>query len=866
MRFFARSLGGKLIVVATLTLLLCLLLFTVLSWGLLKFYFERSARNDAQADLEQLAQAYQGQSTKLLQELEQLAHRPDIVKTLSLSPPAIRAAQDYLRSQLTPLALHEHLSALAIISRNHEILAQVESANPPQSQLASLLPAATRLLDQTIRGSPLIQLQPDGAGDDPHGRAWVLSLAFPLQNTGGTPVSTLLAILPVDTIFAQMLAQKSGKDVILCLDRQPQAMTGATTRNLSTGLEALCTPGSTQVIHASQHYLTFASTVRLKQQIAGSPSLTIVAVEPLYTLNARSGQLLLLLIGLGLFTFALGVTLYALLTSMLLARPLRRLQAHVQALMISVSPQNQQASPSETANDEFTQIARSLNVLTTSLDSESQAHTEQLSNLLIMSDALISTLNLEQLLGEFASRLGYIMQARHVSLLLYGRDVSSPWAVAQWSDQQIVNSYTLPPPAATLYPAPPATGSVTVHADPTADITTAVTTKLRALPGSARMHHTSGKRKAIRAPRITAEQPPKTTYTSGLRPPRIPRPALRDLDMFLARVVIQRKKIAYGEDIEAIYRERKEPWTRLALDSGYHSAIAVPLLLQDQAIGAFILYTDHPRSVSRRDTFLLSTAAIQASMAIQNALLFAEVKDKNAALERANQLKSQFLANVTHELRTPLHSIISYGALLLEGFVPGELTAEQQEHLQFMVHRAEDLAHLVNDMLDLSKIEADRIEIKAEPLSLGPCLADVVNQLKPIANEKNLSLNLEINPALPPALADAHRIRQVMINLVSNALKFTEKGGVTIRCIQMKERDMLLISVSDTGIGISPAAMSYIFEAFRQADGSTTRRFGGTGLGLTIARKLIELQGGEIAVESVMGQGSTFSFTLPIAS
>ena len=183
-----------------------------------------------------------------------------------------------------------------------------------------------------------------------------------------------------------------------------------------------------------------------------------------------------------------------------------------------------------------------------------------------------------------------------------------------------------------------------------------------------------------------------------------------------------------------------------------------------------------------------------------------------------------------------------------------------------MVRRAEDLSHLVDDMLDLSKIEADRLEVKLEPLSLASCLAEVVNQLKPLANNKGLSLTLEMEEALPQVMADSHRVRQIVINMVSNALKFTEKGGVTIRCMLLGNYDMLRIAVSDTGIGICPAALGYIFEAFRQADGSTTRRFAGTGLGLTIARKLIELQGGEVAVESIVGQGSTFSFTLPIVS
>jgi signal transduction histidine kinase len=135
-----------------------------------------------------------------------------------------------------------------------------------------------------------------------------------------------------------------------------------------------------------------------------------------------------------------------------------------------------------------------------------------------------------------------------------------------------------------------------------------------------------------------------------------------------------------------------------------------------------------------------------------------------------------------------------------------------------------------------------------------------------MANNKGLYLTLEVEDGLPMVMADSHRTRQIVLNMVSNALKFTEKGGVTIGCMLLEDYDMLRISVHDTGIGISPGALDYIFEAFRQADGSTTRRFGGTGLGLTIAKKLIELQGGEVAVESVVGQGSTFSFTLPIAT
>jgi signal transduction histidine kinase len=560
-------------------------------------------------------------------------------------------------------------------------------------------------------------------------------------------------------------------------------------------------------------------------------------------------QIFPLIGGVVLFIIGICGIIYAFMVRTVFIRPLHQLQTHVQAVVASSAgelvPLNQ---------DELAGLTQAYSVLADCLESESQVMLEQMTNLLIMSDAFISTLNLEQLLGEIVSRLGNIMKAKNVTLLLYGREMLSPSVVAQWSEMvgQVVNSYSMPTSSFTH--SLQQQGAVTVHADLDRDITMAITSKQAAITKS----QMSGKAQAL-----SGETPTSATPTNGLRRPRIPREALRDLDMILARMVIQKHKIAYGEDIKAIYEERKESWAKMALDAGYRSAIAVPLLFQDQAIGAFILYGDTPRQASSRDTFLLSTAAVQASVAIQNALLFVEVKEKNADLERASHLKSQFLANVTHELRTPLHSIISYGALILEGFVDGELTPEQEEHIQFMVNRAEDLSHLVDDMLDLSKIEADRIEVKIEKIELRTCLMEVVNQLKPMANNKGLYLNLEMDEKLHMVLADSYRLRQVAINLVSNALKFTEKGGVTMHCTLVNSGKMAQIAVCDTGIGISPAALSYIFEAFRQADGSTTRRFGGTGLGLTIARKLIELQGGEVAVESTPGHGSTFSFTLP---
>jgi signal transduction histidine kinase len=562
----------------------------------------------------------------------------------------------------------------------------------------------------------------------------------------------------------------------------------------------------------------------------------------------------------------LGLFILIFATSVIVIRPLRRLQVQTHIL----TQGSNTTSLAVPHTNELSWLFQTFTTATEALYGENQVLIEQMSKLLVMNDALMSTLNLEQLLGEFVLQVGNIMQTHHVSLLLYGRESIAPWAVAQWDRESTTDTTEAQAESQNKRETP--SNTVSVYIDPNNDISMAATTKMTALPKLDTNHKAQAVQDTPEANEQAeqidlTEQPthriqPKEAY--GTCTTRIPRTAMREVDVILARMAIQRHKIVYSEDISAIYEQRKEHWAQLALAAGYRAAITVPLLLQDQAIGAFTLYCDQIHPIRQRDTFLLSTAALQTSMAIENALLFAEVKNKNAALERANQLKSQFLANVTHELRTPLHSIISYGALILEGFVDGPLTAEQEQSIQFMVHSAEELAQLVDDLLDLSKIEADRLEIRPEPLTLAPRLEKVVEQLRPMANNKNLTLTLEIEDRLPQAMADGHRIRQVVTNLVSNALKFTEQGGVTIRCNYLKQRGMLRVAVTDTGIGISPAALEYIFEAFRQADGSTTRRFGGTGLGLAIARKLVELQGGEIAVESAPGEGSTFSFTLPI--
>jgi signal transduction histidine kinase len=844
-----RSLGSKLIVIATFILLLGILLFAFVSWIVLTFYSEHQTRNAAQNHLFQVEQAYQGYTTTLHDELYRASTNPTLLNDLSsTSFSTAQAAQDHLQSLLVSSFTHDHLSLIALVSSNQQVLAQVTSTDISNQESAALV---TSLTQQALQGQTLSLVQKGFTAGSTKER-WLISTILPLHNTAGKVAGVLLGMQVVDDTFAQLLGQKTGTGIALCVEGQIEGVANLPTQTvqLTQSNKKLCVVGGTDKLSGdNQQYLTLAGSRTLATQSPDSPELVLVAIEPLYMIAMTNVQVFPLISGVVLLIIGICGIIYALIIRTVFIRPLRQLQTHVQGLVASSAGELVLLN-----EDELAGLTQSYSLLADCLESESQVMLEQMSNLLIMSDAFISTLNLEQLLGEIVSRLGNIMKAKNVTLLLYGREMPSPSVVAQWSEMvgQVVNSYSTPTSSFTH--SLQQQGAVTVHADLDKDITMAITSKQAAITKS----QINGK-----AQGLPGETPTTNTQPNGLRRPRIPREALRDLDMILARMVIQRHKIACGEDIKSIYEERKESWAKLALDAGYRSAIAVPLLFQDQAIGAFILYGDTPRQVSSRDTFLLSTAAVQASVAIQNALLFVEVKEKNADLERASHLKSQFLANVTHELRTPLHSIISYGALILEGFVDGELTPEQEEHIQFMVNRADDLSQLVDDMLDLSKIEADRIEVKIEKVELHSCLMEVVNQLKPMANSKGLYLNLEIDEKLHMVLADSYRLRQVAINLVSNALKFTEKGGVTMHCTLVNSGKMAQIAVSDTGIGISPAALSYIFEAFRQADGSTTRRFGGTGLGLTIARKLIELQGGEVAVESTPGHGSTFSFTLP---
>jgi PAS domain S-box-containing protein len=240
-----------------------------------------------------------------------------------------------------------------------------------------------------------------------------------------------------------------------------------------------------------------------------------------------------------------------------------------------------------------------------------------------------------------------------------------------------------------------------------------------------------------------------------------------------------------------------------------------------------------------------------------------ELRLAKEAAEAANRLKSEFLSTVTHELRTPLTSIQGYLELLLDG-AAGEITPEQQRFLEIVHANSRRLTAFINDVLDLAKIEAGRLDLELRPVDLAGAVEQVRAVLQPQATAKGLALEIEVPPGVPPVAADPERLHQILVNLAGNAAKFTERGRVAISA--RAQEGWVEVAVADTGIGIAPDVLPHVFDEFRQADSAITRRFGGSGLGLAIAKQLTELHGGTLAVASEVGVGTTFALRLPTAA
>jgi signal transduction histidine kinase len=293
---------------------------------------------------------------------------------------------------------------------------------------------------------------------------------------------------------------------------------------------------------------------------------------------------------------------------------------------------------------------------------------------------------------------------------------------------------------------------------------------------------------------------------------------------------------------------------------GYHSILSVPMLLRDTAIGTINVVRVEAQPFTDTQIALLKTFADQAVIAIENVRLFQELENKSRELEIASQHKSEFLANMSHELRTPLNAIIGFSEVLAERMF-GDLNDKQDEYLRDIHASGQHLLSLINDILDLSKIEAGRMELEPAEFDLPSIIDTALILVRERAGRRGIALERSVDERAGVMRADERKVKQVLLNLLSNAIKFTPEGGrVEVRATI--EADVAEISVIDTGIGIAPEDQEAVFEEFRQV-GASAKKIEGTGLGLALSRKFVELHGGRISVTSRVGEGSTFTFTIP---
>ncbi len=309
-------------------------------------------------------------------------------------------------------------------------------------------------------------------------------------------------------------------------------------------------------------------------------------------------------------------------------------------------------------------------------------------------------------------------------------------------------------------------------------------------------------------------------------------------------------------------RERpSNPLRDAAVADGFRSVLIVPLVGADRIMGATILQRRAVGAFPEATVRLMQAFASQSVLAIQNARLFREIADKSDQLALASEHKSQFLANMSHELRTPLNAILGYAELMVDG-IYGELPPRAAGVLERVQNNGKHLLALINDVLDLAKIEAGQLTLTLEDYAMADVVRSVVSATESLANNKGLKFVSDIRPGLPTGHGDARRLSQVLLNLVGNAVKFTDAGEVAIGAAA--ENGNFVLTVRDTGPGIAPADQDKIFGEFQQIDNSNTRKKGGTGLGLAISKRMVEMQGGTISVDSELGQGATFRVTLPI--
>ena len=335
------------------------------------------------------------------------------------------------------------------------------------------------------------------------------------------------------------------------------------------------------------------------------------------------------------------------------------------------------------------------------------------------------------------------------------------------------------------------------------------------------------------------------------------RPVEPDRGTVAGRVLLEGKPIHIA-DVQA---DPEYKMISISQREGFRTMLGVPLLREGNPIGVLIMGRSTVRPFTEKQAELATTFADQAVIAIENVRLFEEIQEKSRQVEEASKHKSQFLANMSHELRTPLNAILGYTELVLDG-IYGEAPEKMRNVLERIQTNGKHLLGLINDVLDLSKIEAGQLVLTLNDYSIKDMMQGVYVAVEPLAGNKKLQFKLEVPPNLPPARGDERRLSQVLLNLVGNAIKFTDSGQVAMKA--STANSSYTVAVVDTGPGIAEADQTKIFEEFQQSESTHTKAKGGTGLGLAIAKRIVEMHGGRLWVESTLGSGSTFFFTVPL--
>jgi signal transduction histidine kinase len=321
-------------------------------------------------------------------------------------------------------------------------------------------------------------------------------------------------------------------------------------------------------------------------------------------------------------------------------------------------------------------------------------------------------------------------------------------------------------------------------------------------------------------------------------------------------------KPLHVENVEQARDVYPVSWERAQKFGHDQSMLAVPLMREGRPFGTMFLRRTEVRPFTDKQISLATTFADQAAIAIENVRLFREIQEKSAQLEIANKHKSEFLANMSHELRTPLNAIIGFSEVLLERMF-GEVNEKQADYLKDIHESGRHLLSLINDILDLSKIEAGRMELELSTFHLPTAISNAMTLIRERAQRHGIALGVDMDPRLGEFSADERKVKQILLNLLSNAVKFTPDGG-RVDVSARLDTARVAIAVKDTGIGIAAEDQEKVFAEFVQVGRDYTRKAEGTGLGLALTRRFVELHGGEIHLASQPGKGSTFTVTLPI--